>query len=271
MENFMAGRTIFIEDINPFFDIIESRKTPNARTLRTSWWQKMKDTFFVFHGGGARSTTMHVGLFDYLTLLLSVVLKNWFFWSMENLETNGWAAASVLPAGLLFGLVFVASIVVSSICTLLASPVVTAVHAISHFFFSKTLKEDAMALKGHSTKSSYEHSLSDYLLYNDVGVEELDVKVKKTTNFIGTPNGYQLQFFHPDKDKVNWYNVIGRAKKSYDRAVGTVPFTVGVDETNEKQQRHINALFQLNVGHVVTNIEEDRVNKDTELVTKFMH
>ena len=59
----MATRSFFGESLNPFNDIIENNKTPHARTLRTSWWQKIKDTFFVFHGGGARTMTQHMSVF----------------------------------------------------------------------------------------------------------------------------------------------------------------------------------------------------------------
>lgn len=60
----------FFSYFNPFDEIIETRKYPNARTLRTGFWQKMSDIFRVFTGSYFGGSKDRVRLLDYATLMV---------------------------------------------------------------------------------------------------------------------------------------------------------------------------------------------------------
>ena len=55
---------------NPFYDLFEKNAKPNARTLRTNFYGKLRDTLNVFGG-----TPEHFGLFDYLLILPLITQK----------------------------------------------------------------------------------------------------------------------------------------------------------------------------------------------------
>lgn len=81
---------------NPFVDLFEDQANPNARTLRTHFWGKLSDTMNVFVG-----TKKHLGLFDYLLLLLPYLvekLNHWF-------ETTSWGRFDSNVANIIVSLV----------------------------------------------------------------------------------------------------------------------------------------------------------------------
>lgn len=102
---------------NPFKKIFETKQTPHARTLRTSLWQKFKDAYDSIHGEffikdkGIERDKSHFGLYDYATLFVP------------------WLLEMVIPFS---SLVFTPlRIVVSLLATVIASPVILAVQAVS--------------------------------------------------------------------------------------------------------------------------------------------
>src|ERR1700761_797222 len=58
------------KSLNPFYDLFEKNAKLNARTLRTHFFGKIRDTLNVFGG-----TPEHVGLFDYLLVLPLIIQK----------------------------------------------------------------------------------------------------------------------------------------------------------------------------------------------------
>ena len=57
--------------LNPFHHLLESKKYPWARVLRSSWKKKIMDSFETFHGNSifvSSWDSVHLGLIDYMTL-----------------------------------------------------------------------------------------------------------------------------------------------------------------------------------------------------------
>ncbi|MDP1604590.1 MAG: hypothetical protein Q8M03_15135 [Legionella sp.] len=79
--------------LNPFHELIETKKYPLARTFRTTFWGKVWDTFKVFSGNlphfNPRSyKQVHAGVFDYLTLGLHLLLSELLLRFLEKIRSR---------------------------------------------------------------------------------------------------------------------------------------------------------------------------------------
>ncbi len=152
--------------LNPFSGIIEDRRYPLSRVLRTSLFQKFNDSFHVFAGSRffSSSSKLHVGLFDYLTLFTSTAMLALLALSMSLGGSEKKPAATIgallfLPI-LVLNLPFLAARhLVSGVCAIVFFPITAAIHWWASTKAEKD-KEQIKSLKG-TTEEGDEVTISD--------------------------------------------------------------------------------------------------------------
>lgn len=135
------------KSLNPFYGIIETKKFPHARTLRTSLWQKLWDAFGIIAGNDD-----HPGIMHYSTLfiiapidyLVSVAWKGIDYGMNSDDDLAGFCATILL---MLVGPFQLAYYGAAAAITLVAAPIVGVVHLfskVSNFFSQGYDSEQAL-------------------------------------------------------------------------------------------------------------------------------
>lgn len=128
--------------LNPFSGIIETIKYPFARVLRTSFLNKLGDTYRVIAGSLPMDyPKSHPGLLDYMTLGVFYGLLLALQLSMDKMEESAFARAVFMPLVLLNIPALALRIISGTLLTLLAAPVVYAVHRLGRILGRKTIEE----------------------------------------------------------------------------------------------------------------------------------
>src|SRR5690348_13808836 len=133
---------------SPFADIIETQTYPHARTLRTSFSQKLWDCCAVITGSpslfnGTRYS--HVGIFDYLTLGIPL-----FFYKLSLLAETKFHIRTLFllaPFLLINSIFFIPRVALGVVVTILFSPIIAVVHGISRLIIKES-HEKVLALQG---------------------------------------------------------------------------------------------------------------------------
>lgn len=129
---------------NPFHKIYyrESQKHIHAKTLRSSIWGKLANTFTVIAGSllDEKEEKKHVGLFDWFTFFIPWAILKFADWSVEvhvnKKFTLLWIPATFLSP-LFVNLAFFLHIIrwlSAAIITLIVSPFVLTVHLLANLF-----------------------------------------------------------------------------------------------------------------------------------------
>ncbi|KTD17931.1 hypothetical protein [Legionella jordanis] len=248
----------------PLTELFESRTFPHARTLRTSFLQKLWDTYNAFAGKAPiLSRKPHSGIFDYLTLYAAAGLLFLMLWCFENAHRNFLATVLLLPVALINIPLFIARVAISVVTTIAFSPLIALVHGISRLAAGQSHVE-ALSLVGR-LKNGKEQSLGNYLAKEHMDIEELNVTIKKSPQkldiaSLGKDDGfssYQLMFWRKATGSSAGLACEGCLNGGCD--TNHAPFSVEIkphEASATKQAANIHALFKLNVGDVVSNIEE---------------
>jgi hypothetical protein len=251
----------------PLAEIIETQTYPHARTLRTSFLQKLWDTYNAIAGKPPiLARKPHVGIFDYLTLYIPAGLLFLMGWCLENAGRNFLATVLVIPVVLINIPLLIARVAFSAVATLLFSPITAIVHGISRLSAGQSHTE-ALSLVGQ-LKNGGEQSLGDYLTQHHMDIEKLNITIKKSSSkeestSLEKENGsssYQLMFWRKATGPSEGLICEGCLNGGCDD--NHAPFSVEIRPekgTNVKQATNIHALFKLNVGDVVSNIEETNI------------
>jgi hypothetical protein len=251
----------------PLAEIVETQTYPHARTLRTSFVQKLQDTFYAIAGKlPILARKPHVGIFDYLTLYIPTGLLFLMEWCLEKARGNFLATVLLTPVVLINISLLIARVAFSVVATILFSPITAIVHGISRLVAGQSHAE-ALSLVGQ-LKDGGEQILSDYLTQHHMDIEELNVTIKKSPQQIESTStekeagsSYQLMFWRkatgPSEGLVCGGCLNGSCNDNH------APFSVEISQENgtnvTKQATYIHALFKLNVGDVVSNIEEANI------------
>lgn len=189
--------------LSPFAEIIESTTHRHARTLRTSFLQKLWDTFFVLGGRplylGFKS---HAGIFDCLTLYLPFALLLLSEWCITQNKLNYLAPPLVVIAFIINTPFLIARFLFSMLVGLVTLPIVALVHGVSAYLAKEStlLAFNLMGALSDGTEQKLEH----YLTQHSLSIEELDVTIEALPrddaaplaldkNYLSTP--YQLLFW----------------------------------------------------------------------------
>lgn len=229
---------------NPFTGIIEAKHVPHAKTLRTSLRQKFKDTFEVFAGnnfiaGVIANKQPHIGLYDYATLFIPMLLQ------------------IILP----FSSYFFRPLrfVVSAVAMLISAPIVMLVHLFASGISSKT-KQEALGVevkKFDERQSSY-LTLNDVLIENDLDVEDLSFSIQQIPSPAPEKSLSQDESEHSSQSRRGYQLTFWKrasavtADGSINHSFTSLPYAI---EMTANQKTGISALFKLNVGEIVSNIE----------------
>lgn len=237
----------------PFTELIETPRFPHARTLRTSFLQKLMDTYHVMAGeANLAAPKPHVGVFDYLTLFVPAGFLGLYLWCLNNRGERFLANALLIPVFLINTPLLVARSLFGGVTTVLFSPVIAIVHGLSRLAASQS-HADALNLQGQQENDRTIMSLGNYLAQNNMGIEELNV-------------------IEPDKGRLLFTKKAPRSLVDLARAAMngsnentpsfSVEMRVGKDNKKLKQQDNFLGLFKLNIGNVVSNRENPNNNED---------
>ncbi len=212
---------------SPFADIFETKTHPHARTLRTSFSQKLTDAFDII-AGELLAETNHVGLFDYFTLFVPYLLIR----ANEWLEKSGYDTLS----SVLFTInivIFLPRILVAVIGTILCLPIIASVHGISKLIAGQAYSE-ALDIKGKKADEEDLVPLSNYLIKTKLTLEDLNSTCKYVDN-----NNYEIE-------------LKPRASRSYESFL--IKITNNENEAVNKST-NIHAFFSLNIANATSELE----------------
>lgn len=150
-----------MKNLNPFHNLTETKKYPHARSHRTTFWDKMTDTFKVFYGNitPKEHPEDHIGIFDYLTFGLH-------YWINEPiLQMTQYRSDIYTGLGLfLYGIWNIPRIIFSGVLTLICSPFVMIAQALSNDK-GEALKDD---VNSHNIKNiEYDFNFTNCNLPSD--------------------------------------------------------------------------------------------------------
>lgn len=254
------------KQFSPFAHIAETTTYPHSRTLRTSFLQKLWDLFRAL-AGESHFGNPHLGIFDYLTLYSTTGLLWLLVWCLTSAEKNLLAKVLAIPLLIINIPLLITRIVICAVATILFLPIIAIVHGISRLIANQS-HEEAFSLEGELQEGGTQ-TLKKYLANTHMDIEELNITVKlpKKTEDDNTEdasqnlqqNGYQLMFWRkatgPSSSLVCEGCLNGGCDDNH------APFSVKINkDTPIKQHNNIHALFKLNMGDVVTHIEDSKIN-----------
>lgn len=206
---------------NPFGHLTEKGARRFAKFWRSSFWQRLKDTFIILFGKADlrrhwywsdtfeyfAPRLLNVGLIDYLSLFLLFAFRKAFKWTYENYQDSHLAAILLIPTAILNIASHILRLTLSFALTLALSPIIYIVHQLFNFFGGHKTKEDVLNIQGEdpaSTKISKQMSLKKFLREYHISLEDLDAKietrysVKKTVNTLWD---YSIGLFSKDTNQ----------------------------------------------------------------------
>ncbi len=241
---------------SPLAELKETSLYPLARTLRSTFPTKIKDTFKVFSGKSI--DPKHLGIFDYATLFVPYGLnrsKKFFVEFINKKQSQSvWvlgASILLLTIGSIFEKAFnIARFIFSAVATLLLLPLIALVHGISRLI-AKNDYNKALSLAGENEKGE-KQSLATYLEQNRLEINELDIEldISGKKSYSESPSG-------------NDYKLIVRPS-DYKRPLSHCTIKLSSNESNaeKNQAANIHSLFKLNIGRVVNTIESIAITEN---------
>lgn len=138
----------------PFADIIETQTCPHARTLRTSFSQKLWDCYHVIAGSFSRfsfgpTRCEHIGVFDYLTLGIPFAFI--FLTSSCVSEESKYKDSHLLHVSLaiiLFIFCIIPRAAFSTAVTIFFSPLIALVHGFTRLISGEKTQANALSIQG---------------------------------------------------------------------------------------------------------------------------
>jgi hypothetical protein len=260
----------FIMNLNPFSEF--SKFNINARTLRTSWFRKIMDSISVIAGGPFSTPDfekVHVGIFDYLTLF-SFVGFHYISYVLSQLTTTHLGRSDKMPIRLLgYALIAVLAVINLSLITIrytassllaLASAftVTLTVHLIASILSSEdkaliaTLQATPEADREITVINNVYDLLSDY---DEHGGKFLIYPLEKLPNDL-LPEDPAFLEQYKDTDDTEVLCFTGRYWEEHNMhcQMGFRFFKFD----RHSQQRPLEALRRLNIGHIAEHELEER-------------
>lgn len=257
------------KSLNPFYGIIETKKFPHARTLRTSFLQKLWDAFGVVSGDKD-----HPGLIHYATSFLAVPIDYLVSVAWNGIESNytiiGMGGMLLwMFAGSLQLAYYTASYAIAAGVALIASPIVGAVHLIGKYLsqdynndqtlqeiqgttdFTEPSRYFMRAVPRTNVLMSLQESLNRHKLYAD-DIEITHVKKRRDTR-------YCYSFIFSKREGVE------HGSNNY-KFETTMPAD---DEAGSANRKYLSSFFRLNIGGITTYCEEADQRENRDVVDTF--
>lgn len=288
--------------LNPFNGLIETKKYPHARTLRTTFWGKVWDTFKVFSGNlipDTKSATpykkVHAGIFDYLTLGLHFLLSELILLALRKIKSP-----AVIITGLIILLIInIPRLIFGAVLTLFCLPFAGIAQVLSKIKGDKlkneileyTVKTDECKLYLVNSisqinleyyKNSFFFVKSSNSLYMDVSGDIQKIELKDPdkfrneiidgndlsftkiidSNYLTYINRDILNQYILDSNPLNTYHSIREILKINDINLQAIK-TVGIEAPNAER---INLWFNTNKSTVIKFFVEKNNLADREFV-----
>jgi hypothetical protein len=239
--------------LNPLDTVLETVSFPESRTWRTNFFQKVKDTYYTYAGNvHVTSGKNHVGIFDYLTLMIPYNVAAFAEWSKLTIQE---LIEGERPEG------FIQVVGVSFVCMMaipaaLLERTFTAVRLISAAVFSLcVLPFTALAhllskIKGDSLKETVRKISVHPVTYD---IQKLDIEAKKPQTLDNFLNRKKLNWEDIRLDCLGTYHKlkIELCTNKGSEAVGIV----NLDFSKEEDKESIKAILQLNLGELTDKLE----------------
>lgn len=169
--------------LNPFKGIIETTRSPHARTLRTTFLEKVQDAYWVFAGQSSEYFSMgegyreeknnHLGFIDYLTLGIPYAFGKLFDLARRNWKKEGlgWKVLVVL-AGIAYAPFFLIKHFISSVLTTVSLPVIGFVNLVSQYVAggAKLKKEISTLIPQETLSNNFVDADINDVIDKDAGI-----------------------------------------------------------------------------------------------------
>ena len=112
---------------NPFLRLIESKKHPYARLIRSSWRERMWDTYYILFGGFFKED---LGFLDYLFFPIPIIEKTILLLNYIPAQYQKFFIPIVVVLAIPWAVLSIVKASTAAILTILVTPIVSLVHAI---------------------------------------------------------------------------------------------------------------------------------------------
>jgi hypothetical protein len=241
---------------NPFHGIFETDTYIHARTLRTDFWQKIWDTFYVFAGWmyypERKKKKDHVGIFDYATLMIPHLIDRLTIWCWTYKGNHPAAIAlfgfCVIPATIISIVTNIVRFASAAVFTLLMSPIVGIVNGISRVW-GYLLYKTALALPiDEPTLYFREYPLGQYLQRYGEELENFSIHAE------GTYKKIKLTLNRRKYDGLNYSGCNGCENHWPDHH--HVYGIANLDLEKKEDRERFDALLRLNIGGLTRKLEK---------------
>lgn len=234
---------------NPLRELFETRNFIGSHAYRTSFAQKVLDTFYIFSGSFFDNTHRnHLGIYDYLTLGIPYLLGKASFY----INNSTLAMLPLIPAIILN----IPRYIFSAIFAVACLPFTAIAHGISRIKGS-SMEETAKSIKLNTVhnsgaipehpldRSSTQLTLQQFLVRNNLGIDEISIDI------IG--NYHKFDIIIGDTIRQ------GAASAEYHAATSnTASYAVIRDfdpNASEENRKQFDALLALNLGNISSKLE----------------
>ncbi|MDP3270075.1 MAG: hypothetical protein Q8M40_13635 [Legionella sp.] len=246
---------------NPFAELFETEHYMHARTLRTTFTQKMRDTFFSFFGSfnilerddKNKAGKYHIGILDVFTLGISYLIT--------LVPTALVSEVKSTPLQVIFGLIagalMLSRAIIAGILTLISSPFIGIAQAISSSKASDLKNKINTYTVSEQDKDGNEikTSLSALLKNRGLSIETVEQMEKV-------------------KLPLDQYQPLGKLKLKFFGSEPQNPatLTMNIDKkgnlTNKKDKELFEDLAKLNVGNFQRDNERDEIEAAAKIAPK---
>jgi len=252
------------KSLNPFYRIIETKKFPYARTLRTSLWQKLWDAFGVFAGNDD-----HPGLMHYLTFFIIIPIDYLVALAWESMDDDEDMMGLLLILAVPLQLAYYT---VAAVMTLVVSPIVVVIHLVSRvskYFSDEYNSEQALQeiqgttnfsetnrfASGCAPKRNVVLSLQESLKRHHLTPDDIEVTLvtKESAN-----NHYSFTFSKK--------NDVEHGSKDY-KFQTKMPSD---DEDAARNRKCFATFFRLNIARLAEHCEELDQRESMNIVDTFI-
>ena len=226
--------------LNPFRGMVETDAYPYARYYRTDFLGKVGDAFNAIAGSSPFSDTNkdHIGLVDYLTLMIPYLCKQSLWWCGRHFESDNTIAREtaqtlIAPLFIINVPIFACRYLISGLLTLLALPVIGVAHVLSKEQGNKLVEEANKLILGQAD-DEHDYSLGDHLRQFEQSENDVEIKC------FGTYQKLTLEFYD------------GKPLHPKDRP----KCTTELDLTQSEHKTALQAMLQLNAGGITRRLEK---------------
>lgn len=285
---------------NPLAKLFETTKRPHARTLRSSFLHKLYDAYCFFAGSiPFLDDKQHLGLFDYITLLIPTLFWQGLEWSVKQPTTNTANYFLLIPLLLINIPLFVTRILFGVIATILTSPITALVHACS-LYIGKEDRKAALEIKDKYSSNTLQQLLDK----RGLNLEELTISINKVEKSPSSKDRRVKEETSPVSDESNSLheesyllsdstNTIKETNTSFylqfytylPNTYGNYLLNNGLSDNDPPdfeveivkgdngiimQGKNIHALFKHNIGNINRNIEKHSSRREEILTLIYL-